>query len=188
MLVVFATDCFVLIGYIRAACAEPRNDQANALAEYGCDKVFTDRRPGAAVVRPALEQALAAASAGDVLVVARLEVLAHDYRDLMRSVMSLRRRKLELVAIEQGVDTRNAGDALFPALALLARFQLDVRGARKTEQDLAPPPRGRPRSISDEDWPEIQQRIEDEELTVDEAAEELGVDRATVYRRLKQDA
>jgi len=178
----------VLIGYARAILPQSLDEQARALAEHGCTQVFTDRRAGSSVVRPALEQALTALSPGGVLIVTRLEVLAHDHRDLMQAVMSLRRRKLDLVAIEQGVDTREADDALFPALALLARFQLDVRQARKTEQAAEPAPKGRRRAISDDDWSDIRHRIEDGELTVEEAAEELEVDPATVQRRLKQEA
>jgi DNA invertase Pin-like site-specific DNA recombinase len=177
----------LLIGYARAARQDVLDHQSQALKAYGCETLFTDLRIGASVVRPALEEALGRAKAGDVFVVARLEVLAHDHRDLMRTVMTLRRQQFDLVVIDQQIDTREADDTLMPALALLARFQLDVREARKTEP-ASQPSKGRARTISDEDWPDIQQRIEDGELTLDEAAEELGVDRATVQRRLKQDA
>jgi DNA invertase Pin-like site-specific DNA recombinase len=177
----------LLIGYARAAQPDVLAGQLQALADHGCEKLLSDARIGSSVVRPALEEALAGARPGDVLVVTRLEVLAHDHRDLMRAVMTLRRGQFELVVIEQDIDTRERDDVLMPALALFARFQLDVREARKTEP-AAPPPRRGARTISEDDWPEVQQRIEDGELTLDEAAEELGVDRATVQRRLKQEA
>lgn len=176
----------MLIGYARAARPDVLADQLQTLTDYGCETLFSDARIGSSVVRPALEEALAGAMAGDVLVVTRLEVLAHDHRDLMRSVMTLRRGQFELVVIDQGIDTRASDDLLMSALALFARFQLDVHEARKTEP-AAPPPRRGARTISEEDWPDVYQRLEDGELTIDEAAEELGVDRATVQRRLKQE-
>ncbi len=176
----------MLIGYARAARPDVLAEQLQALTDHGCDKLFSDARIGSSVVRPALEEALANATPGDVLVVTRLEVLAHDHRDLMRAVMTLRRGQFELVVIGQDIDTRQGDDVLMPALALFARFQLDVREARKTEP--AAPPRRGARTISEEEWPDVLQRLEDGELSIDEAAEELGVDRATVQRRLKQDA
>jgi DNA invertase Pin-like site-specific DNA recombinase len=175
----------LFIGYARASQQAPLDAQLEALAHFGCETMFSDLRVGSAVVRPALEAALDRAAVGDVIVVTRLEVLAHDHRDLMRSVMILRRRQLDLVVVETAIDTRNGDDLLISALALLARFEMEVREAREGETAL-PSAKPRARTISDEDWPDIQERIDEGELSVDEAAEELGVDPATVQRRLKR--
>lgn len=68
------------IGYARVSTNDQNLDlQMDALNRAGCEKIFTDHGiSGMAVNRPGLGQAIAAAGAGDVLVVWKLDRLGRS--------------------------------------------------------------------------------------------------------------
>ena len=61
------------IGYARVSTGEQTLDlQLDALTKAGCGKLFTETASGAKADRPVLEEVLAYARAGDILVVWRV--------------------------------------------------------------------------------------------------------------------
>ncbi|MGB0973054.1 MAG: recombinase family protein, partial [Mycobacterium sp.] len=62
-----------LLGYARVSTSDQNSDsQADALAIAGCSRVWTDVASGVHAHRPALDELVAAAGAGDTVVVCRL--------------------------------------------------------------------------------------------------------------------
>jgi DNA invertase Pin-like site-specific DNA recombinase len=74
----------MLYGYARVSTDGQTVDaQLCALKTAGAEKVFSEKQSGAKTDRAALAKALAVLSAGDVLVVTRLDRLAGSTRDLL---------------------------------------------------------------------------------------------------------
>ena len=60
----------MLLGYARVSTVDQNLAlQRDALAEAGCQKIFTEQMSGAVTDRPALHEALAFARSGDTLIV-----------------------------------------------------------------------------------------------------------------------
>jgi DNA invertase Pin-like site-specific DNA recombinase len=71
-------------GYARVSTdGQTLDAQIAALKAAGAERVFSEKQSGAKTDRAALAKALAALSAGDVLVVTRLDRLARSTRDLL---------------------------------------------------------------------------------------------------------
>jgi DNA invertase Pin-like site-specific DNA recombinase len=125
-----------LIGYARVSTTDQDLAvQRAALAKAGCaiileEKISGTKRDG----REQLELALKILSAGDVLVVTRLDRLGRSMRDLANVAHEIEQKGAALRVIEQSVDTStSAGRAFFGMLATFAQFETDVRRERQLE-------------------------------------------------------
>ena len=127
---------------------------------------------------------------GDKLVVTRLDRLARSLRDLQNIAHELKEREVDLIVLEQAIDTSNAeGRLFFNMLGAIGEFETELRKARQREGiDAAlakgeeSPFKGRPASIDGE-------RVADmraQGLTPTAIANELGIARSSVYRYLNR--
>ena len=86
-----------LLGYARVSTADQSPDsQADALAAAGCERVWTDVASGVHARRPALDQLVAAAAAGDTVVICRLDRLGRSLPDLLNLIEDLAGRGVGL--------------------------------------------------------------------------------------------
>jgi DNA invertase Pin-like site-specific DNA recombinase len=91
-----------LYGYARVSTdGQTLDAQVAALKAAGAERVFSEKQSGAKTDRTALAKALAALSAGDVLVVTRLDRLARSTRDLLNVLATVS---------ERGTGFRSLGD------------------------------------------------------------------------------
>lgn len=121
------------IGYARVSTEEQNLDlQRQALEAAGCEKIFEDHGiSGAAVARPALGQALAALSAGDVLIVWKLDRLGRSLPHLIEVITGLREAGVGFCSLQEQIDTTNAGGRFyFHMLAALAEFERELISER----------------------------------------------------------
>jgi DNA invertase Pin-like site-specific DNA recombinase len=178
-----------MIGYARGPSAPQVVRDAEALRRFGCEEVFSDRRYGTSAFLLGLERAIAAVQPGEALVVLRLEALAHDVRDLAQVAAQLEDSGRHLVSHEDGLDTRtDDGAGFFATMRMLARLEDQAAAERRQrKRDDKRARIGRPSSIPDDAWDEIAENIRSGELSVALAASRLGVDRATVQRRLEDE-
>jgi len=176
-----------LIGYERHASAEILAAHVELLERHGCAAVYSSTRSGLSVLRPELEQAIDKLAAGDALVVTRLGALAHDVRDVGPIVLQIEKRGAHLVSLQDRLDTRTDGGRFFGFVRMVDSLQDEAVAERRHRKALAEVPNegGRPPSISDEAWAEMEPKIRCKELSVSDAAVKLGVNRSTVHRRLK---
>ena len=99
-----------------------------------CDKVFQEKRSGAAGKRPQLDACLEYIREGDTLVVTRLDRLARSTLHLCQIAAELERKQVTLQVLDQNIDTRDAtGRLLFNMLSAIAQFETEIRAERQMD-------------------------------------------------------
>src|SRR6266480_3740483 len=102
------------IGYGRVSTRDQNPDaQQDALAAAGCDQVFVDKASGKLARRPELDRALLVARAGDQLVVTKLDRLGRSLEHLIGLYKGLQDCGVDLVVLDQGIDTSTAIGRMF---------------------------------------------------------------------------
>jgi DNA invertase Pin-like site-specific DNA recombinase len=127
---------------------------------------------------------------GDKLVVTRLDRLARSLRDLQNISHDLKEREVDLVVLEQSIDTSTAeGRLFFNMLGAIGEFETELRKARQREgidaalaKGADSPFRGRPATIERQD---VIKAVEDNPSKA-AAAKALGISRDSLYRYLRQ--
>jgi DNA invertase Pin-like site-specific DNA recombinase len=191
----------VKIGYGRVSTRDQNLDaQRDALTAAGCDQIFVDKASGKLARRPELDKALLSASrAGDQLVVTRLDRLGRSLEHLIALSKDLQERKVDLVVLDQGIDTSTAiGRMFFQILGSIAEFEHALMSERTMDGLAAARARGRtggqkpklgPRQVKlargmyEERGPDGRRAY-----TVGQIAAEFGVSRPTIYRHLERSA
>jgi DNA invertase Pin-like site-specific DNA recombinase len=184
------------IGYDRVSGRdEDPGFQREALEAAGCDLVFIDTAPGRLARRPELDEALGRLRPGDTFVITRLSRAVRSLRDLIDLAVGLDARGIDLVVLEQGVDTTTPpGRMAFDVVSAIGECQRELT-AEATYQGLAAARArgrvgGRPRKLS-ADQAALARQLYDERgpdgkqtRTVAQIAVMFGVTRATIYRHL----
>lgn len=153
--------------------------------------MFTDKGvSGKLACRPQLDACLESLRQGDTLVVTKLDRLGRLPGDLIELVTSLGHRGVDVVVIDQGIDTTTAaGKLLFQVLGAVAEFEKDLITERTKDGLAAASARGRRAGrrpkLTDTQAQLARQLYDSREHTVAKIAALLGgVSRATVYRHL----
>lgn len=90
--------------------------QHDALTAAGCDEVYIDKASGKLARRPNLDKALLPAKrAGDQLVITKIDRLGRSLEHLSDLSTTLQDRGINLVALDQGIDTSTAVGTLSPS-------------------------------------------------------------------------
>jgi DNA invertase Pin-like site-specific DNA recombinase len=185
------------MGYGRVSTRDQHPEaQHDALTTAGCDEVFIDRASGKLANRPELTKALLSANrAGDQLVITKLDRLGRSLEHLIELSAQLQARRVDLVVLDQGIDTSTAvGRMFFQILGSIAEFEHALMSERTMDGLAAARARGRtggqkpklgPRQVR------LARQMYDElgddgkrKHTVQQIADEFGVTRPTSYRHL----
>jgi len=177
-----------IIGYACAPLAATGTmDQVEQLEAAGCTEVFHEQITCTAPERPELAAALACMEAGDTLVVTRLDRLARSLRYLGVLVDELHERGIYLKVLDQPIDTDSAVGRLFREhLSVLVSFEASQAKERQAEGIAKARQQGRYGVAGTLDAKAItvaRKRLEDGDTAV-QVAKDLGISRATLYRRL----
>lgn len=124
------------IGYARVSSVGQSLDmQLEKLSAFGCEKLFQEKKSAASTrKREAVNEALEFCREGDVLVVTKLDRLARSMFDLQSIVETLERKKVDLVVLDQKIDTTTpTGRLTFHILGALAEFERELIAERRTE-------------------------------------------------------
>lgn len=185
-----------LIGYARVSTrAQDADRQVADLVAAGVrqDDVYVDHGvSGAKASRPGFDQAVSALQDGDTLVVATLDRLGRSTQNMLELAQSLRDRGVGLRVLNLGggdVDTSTPmGSMLFTVMAALAQMEAEIKRERindsitkrrATGKDLG----GRRLQFTDSQIRSAQCLIEAGQSAT-QVARDLGMSRATLYRRL----
>ena len=179
------------IGYARVSSAGQRLDvQMDRLAD--CDRIYHEKTSASSTkCRPELLKALDLVRNEDVFVVTKLDRLARAVVDLAGIVQRLESKKVDLVVLDQGIDTTTMyGRLQFNILAAIGEFERELIRERSKEGRLKAISRGvrfgaKPKLKNQE----IQDLIKDFEApgcSKVDIAEHYGISRASVYRLYKE--
>ncbi|MGZ2747971.1 recombinase family protein [Burkholderia stagnalis] len=116
----------MIIGYARVSTDEQNLQlQIDALTRAGCHTIFSDQGvSGADFCRPGLDAALKKLSAGDLLMVWRLDRLGRSLGKLIDLVTHLERRGIKFGAVMESINTSSSGGVLiFHMMAAIAQFE-----------------------------------------------------------------
>jgi len=186
------------IGYGRVSTRDQNPDgQRDALDAAGCDEVFVDKASGKLASRPKLDEALRISRKSDQLVVTKLDRLGRSLEHLMALSKQLQAKQVDLVVLDQGIDTSTAvGRMFFQILGAIAEFEHALMSERTRDGLDAARARGRTGGQKPKLTPhqaKIAQDMYDElgpdghrAHTVQQIADEFGVTRPTIYRHLQR--
>jgi len=184
------------IGYGRvSAWDQDPGSQRHALEAAGCGEVFVDQASGKLAARPELDKALGRLRPGDTFVITRLSRAIRSLRDLIDLSATLAERDIDLLVLEQAIDTTTPhGRLAFGVVGAIDEFQRELVTESTREGLAAARARGRvggrPRKLTaaqavlarqlyDERGPDGKRA-----RTVAQIAATFGVTRATIYRHL----
>ena len=126
----------MIIGYARVSTdGQSLESQLASLEAAGAEKVFAEKISGASADRRALASAIKALSAGDVLLVTRLDRLARSTRDLLNVLDQVAKAGAGFRSIaDPMIDTTSPhGKLILAVLAALAEFKRSMILARTSE-------------------------------------------------------
>ncbi|MEW8611814.1 MAG: recombinase family protein [Candidatus Thiodiazotropha sp.] len=178
-----------IVGYARVSSVGQSLDvQVDNLNEYGCDKVYEEKRSGTTANRPQLKKCLDYVREGDVLVITKLDRLARSTLDLHKIVDELNQKGVGFKVLDQSIDTTTKeGKLMFSMLAAVAEFETELRKERQLEGIAKAKKRGvafgRKATLTDEQVQEMRSKRESGVLIKDLMAE-YQLSKASVYRLL----
>jgi len=186
------------IGYGRVSTRDQNPDgQHDALHAAGCDEILVDKASGKLASRPKLDEALRTSRKGDQLVVTKLDRLGRSLEHLMALSKQLQAKQVDLVVLDQGIDTSTAvGRMFFQILGAISEFEhalmsertrdgLDAARARGRTGGQKPKLTARQAKIAQDMYDELGadgRRAH----TVQQIADEFAVTRPTIYRHLQR--
>jgi DNA invertase Pin-like site-specific DNA recombinase len=187
-----------LIGYARVSTRQQDADrQVSGLLAAGVrrDDIYVDSGvSGGRASRPALDKAVAALEEGDTLVIATLDRLGRSTQNMLAFAEALRGRGAGLRVLNLGggdVDTGTPmGSMVFTVMAALAQMELEIKRERVADsvakrraagKDLG----GRRQTFTDSQIRNAFRLIEGGEPAT-QVARDLGMSRATLYRRIRE--
>jgi len=184
----------VNIGYARVStCGQSLDLQIQKLTGIGCEKIFQEKASAASTVgRPELLAALEFVREGDVFVVSRLDRLARSVADLGQIVRSLEKKAVDLVVIDQAIDTTTAaGRLLFNMLGAISEFERELIKERASEGRIRAKAAGvkfgaKPK-LSEQQLNDLRKEFVTHGARKKDIASRYGISRATAYRLTKSE-
>ncbi len=179
-----------ILGYARVSTGDQDvAGQTLRLEQIGAIKVFTDVKSGKSMDRPGLTELLNYARAGDTLAVVRLDRLGRSLAELLETVKMLRERQIDLLSLEEKIDTSSAaGELIFHVFGAIAHFERRLISERTKDGMAAARAKGKRPGRQPLDMKKVEAAIKliEASISPSEAAKQLGLGRSTVYRELRR--
>lgn len=184
------------IGYARVSSESQQLDsQLDALHKYGCEEIFQEKFSGKSMNdRPEFQKLMQKLRKGDVLIVNELSRLGRSIHDLIKIMTDLKERGVEFVAIKNSIDTSTTtGRLMFNILASLAEYERELIVSRTLAGLEAARARGkyggRPKGMSADNRKKAEslRKLVKSGVSVNDAAKQLGLGRATGYRWMREE-
>lgn len=177
------------IGYARVSSyGQSLEVQLEKLAQVACDRIFHEKQSARTDAREQLQLCLDYVRESDSLVITKLDRLARSTRDLLNIIQRLQQKGVQLVVLDQQIDTSTAtGRLLLSMLGAIAEFENDIRRDRQI-QGIDHAKRkgikfGRPHALTGDQVIQLRQKRSDGVKIVD-LMNEYSVSKASVYRAL----
>lgn len=172
------------IGYARFSTTGQSLDiQLEKLRQYGCDTLFQEKDNTLAELDAVLEFV----REGDVLVVTRLDRLACSLHHLVQAMLALAHKQVELVALDQELDSRKAN--LYQTVLAMAEFDRSLVNERIAEgvakAKAAGVKFGRKNKLTAAELDALRQEFQASTNKV-ELAQKYGLHRSSLYRLVQE--
>ena len=178
-----------ILGYARVSTVDQDlSGQKDRLLQHGAIRVFEDVISGKTFNRPGLTALLDQARPNDTLAVIRLDRLGRSLKELLETVDSLKAREINLISLEERIDTTSAaGELVFHVFGAIAHFERRLISERTKDGLINARRHGRtpgrpplqPETIS------ALQDLVSAGKSVAQAAKHLGIGRSTAYKVIK---
>ena len=169
-----------ILGYARVSTGDQDvAGQMMRLEQAGAIKIFTDVRSGKSMDRPGLTELLTYARAGDTL--------GRSLGELLTIVTALKDRGVALLSLEEKIDTSSAaGELIFHVFGSIAHFERRLIAERTKDGIAAARAKGKlpGRRPLDPEKASAALKLVEAGVSPTEAARQLGLGRATVYREM----
>ena len=172
------------IGYARFSTTGQSLDiQLEKLRQYGCDTLFQEKDNTLAELDAVLEFV----REGDVLVVTRLDRLACSLHHLVQAMLALAHKQVELVALDQELDSRKAN--LYQTVLAVAEFDRSLVNERIAEgvakAKAAGVKFGRKNKLTAAELDALRQEFQ-ASTNKAELAQKYGLHRSSLYRLVQE--
>jgi hypothetical protein len=128
--IIYVQNVGMIYGYARVSTdGQSVEAQVTALTDAGAEKVFREVASGAKTDRIQLRRALDALGPGDVLMVTRLDRLAHSTRDLLNTLAAITGKQ---------ADFHSLGDTWADTTTPHGRLMLTVLGVQEGGGEMRP--------------------------------------------------
>jgi len=180
------------IGYARVSTQDQKLDlQVDALKRAGCEKVFQEKASGKNTDRPELVKMMEQLRKDDILVIWKLDRLGRSLKNLIEIVSDLQNRGVELISLQDNVNTSTAtGKLTFAIFGALAEFERDNIRERTMAGLQAARARGkrggRKPSLTKDQIILLHSLSTDKNVAVTSICRQLGISKGTYYNYLKR--
>ena len=179
------------IGYIRVSTQEQNTiRQEELMTSLGVEQIYIDRTSGKNNNRPELQSMMDFVRQGDTVVVESISRFARNTRDLLNLVEKLAEKDVEFVSQKEAIDTSTpTGKFMLTVFGAVAELEREYILQRQREGiDIAKANgvyKGR-KPIETSGFSEVVVRWRRGEITATAAMKQLGMSKATFYRRIRQ--
>ena len=134
-----------ILGYARVSTVDQDvSGQRDRLEAFGAIRMFTDVISGDRAKRPSLAELIDHARPGDSVCVIRLDRLGRSLKELLEIVENLKDRSINLISIEEQIDTTSAaGELVFHVFGSIAHFERRLIAERTRDGIAAARKRGK---------------------------------------------
>ena len=180
-------------GYARVSTKDQKLDlQVNALEEFGCDTIFSEKISGYKE-RPVLNEMIGKLRKGDTVVVWKLDRLGRSIKHIVELIDKFNSENIGFISLNDNINTQTAQGRLFlNIIASLAEYERELIIERTKAGQEAARLRGkfigRPKGLSKDAIKKaevVKELYEKKQMRAEDIAVIIGKSRATVYRYLK---
>lgn len=115
-----------IFGYGRVSTREQNPARQREILKSQSDFYYEDKLTGKNMDRPQLQKMMEKLRAGDTVKVLSVDRLGRNTRELINTAYELKERGVNVVAVEQGIDTGTPmGQLFYSLMAIFAQLELE---------------------------------------------------------------
>lgn len=179
----------MILGYGRVSTKDQNSARQREALQNKCNVYFEDKLSGRNMDRPEFQKMIEQLRSGDTVMVVSIDRLGRNLKELVELSSKLKDMGVNIVALNQGIDTSSKmGQLFYNFMALMSEMELMFIQERQREGiELAKQNgryKGRPLKKLD-GWEQLSKEVAENKLSVDRACQLLKISRSTFYRRKK---